>query len=513
MPDDKRKPPSAKKPKPAPGRKPRPATDKQAGPATGPKPVPPGGAPAGVPGGDLPETVRKELAALDEQKRDGKLTAFEHAAKRKALLQGIEGQGKPKFGASPAAPAKPTGEPGAGAKETAPAAAGKKPEEADEKKPDVKLPGAWAAKEKERRAGPKTWTEGARTDDPTKRVVHPPTADGIGSGRSFLFLFGFRIHSPRDQEFLEKELKEIDDDVAVLRGAGYTVVVDPQATRKDLLEAVTGRGEGVEKLAPAGVYWSAHGSEDGSVQTCDGGFVVPDDLESDKIDPGLRLMVFASCYVGSRSRTWRKALGGRPMVVGWGRPVTIDRAVEFLQSRADTETDLDDLIRRYLLTDAPIPGEGGLAYAPVDDAASRGRLGDVPERLRTVVEMLGAKWKTEPNWVEVDVPLEDKRWEKAKVFVVESAEPYCEGEPMLAVESDVGELTAVVDPPMLLSGFGGPGYARVSLVKSGTDMPRIVVQGFLPIARARDQDLAALVYQVAQVSDRLEQRIFGGDMR
>jgi hypothetical protein len=500
MADDKSQPPTDDQPKPP--------TDDQ------PKPA----------AGDVPEAVQKGLAELDALKRDGKLTAFEYAAKRKALMKQVEAQAKPKFGAAPAAAAKPaeaTGEakPGEaaaeGSKEAAPAAAdGKTPGPADEaKKPEVKMPEAWAKKDKERRAGPKTWSEGARTDDPTKRVVHPPIAEGIGTGKAFLFLFGFRIHSPRDQEFLEKELKEIDDDVAVLRGAGYTVVVDPQATRKDFIDSVTGLGEGVDKLIPAGVYWSAHGSEDGSVQTCDGGHITPDDLEPAKVQAGLRLMVFASCYVGSRSRTWRKALGDRPMVVGWGRPVTIDRAVEFLQSRADTETDLDDLIRRYLLTDAPIPGEGGLAYAPVDDAASHGRLGDVPERLRTVVEMLGAKWKTEPHWVEVDVPLEGNRWEKAKVFVVESSEPYCEGEPMLAVESDVGELTTVVDPAMLLLGFGGPSYARVSLVKSETDMPRIVVQGFLPIARARDQDLAALVYQVAQISDRLEQRIFGGDMR
>ena len=236
-------------------------------------------------------------------------------------------EGKPR----PAAAQKPEA-PADGAKETtSPAKAqGQTPEAGEEKPPEVKLPEAWAKKDKERRGGPKTWSVGTRTDDPTRRVVHPPAADGIGTGKAFLFLFGFRIHSPRDQEFLEKELKEIEDDIAVLRDAGYTVVVDPQATRQDLLDAVTGRGEGVEKLVPAGIYWSAHGSEDGSVQTCDGGFVRPDDLEPERVDPGLRLMIFASCYVGSRSRTWRKALGGRPMVVGWGRPVTIDRAVEFL---------------------------------------------------------------------------------------------------------------------------------------------------------------------------------------
>ena len=111
----------------------------------------------------------------------------------------------------------------------------------------------------------------------------------------------------------------------------------------------------------------------------------------------------------------------------------------------------------------------------------------------------------------MDVPLGEQRRQNVKVFVVESSEPYCEGEPLLAAESDVGEITAVVEPQALLGGFGGPGYARVALVKSGTDMPRIVVQGFLPIARVRDQDLAALVFQVATLADRLEGRIFGID--
>jgi hypothetical protein len=47
---------------------------------------------------------------------------------------------------------------------------------------------------------------------------------------------------------LAEELAHLDDDVAVLRGAGYTVVVDRQATRQDLREAVAAeRG-----LAPAG---------------------------------------------------------------------------------------------------------------------------------------------------------------------------------------------------------------------------------------------------------------------
>jgi hypothetical protein len=64
---------------------------------------------------------------------------------------------------------------------------------------------------------------------------------------------------------------------------------------------------------------------------------------------------------------------------------------------------------------------------------------------------------------------------------------------------------------MLLGGFGDPGYARVALVKSTTDMPKIVTQGFLPLARVRDKDLAALIYEVSLYADTLEKRIFGGD--
>ena len=77
----------------------------------------------------------------------------------------------------------------------------------------------------------------------------------------------------------------------------------------------------------------------------------------------------------------------------------------------------------------------------------------------------------------------------------------------------MGELSQLVDPAMLLSGIPSQSYARVALVASDTDMPTIVTQGFLPLARVRDKDLAALIYQVADWGDELEKRIFGGDMR
>jgi hypothetical protein len=82
----------------------------------------------------------------------------------------------------------------------------------------------------------------------------------------------------------------------------------------------------------------------------------------------------------------------------------------------------------------------------------------------------------------------------------------------LAVESDIGEITRVVDPSMLLAGVFGSDYARIALVQSETDMPRMMAQGFLPLARVRNQDLAALIFHVCRAADVVERRVFGTDL-
>ena len=82
---------------------------------------------------------------------------------------------------------------------------------------------------------------------------------------------------------------------------------------------------------------------------------------------------------------------------------------------------------------------------------------------------------------------------------------------LLGVECDVGELSNVVDVPMLLSGIPDSRYAKVVLVSGDKEMPRIVTQGFMPLARVRDMDAAALIFQVCRYADVLEKRIFGGD--
>ncbi len=393
---------------------------------------------------------------------------------------------------------------------------------------DVKKPDGWG-----KQKGTRAWQEGKRADDPDKRQVLAPLKPGVGDGKVFHFLFGLKIHSPNDRRLFGEAREHINDDVEILRNAGYTCVIDEQAVHQDFTGAVYGTAEDVKELQPAGIFWLAHGHDDGAIETCDGGVVQPDDIETDKVPESLKLVVFAACYTGSCSRTWRRALGGRPMVVGWGRPVTIDRAVEFLTEDGDTETDLDDLIRRYMLTAAEVPQQLEVRFSPLSAAASAGRTGDLPKRLEGVLSILHAKkLKEDDSGVIIDIPLDTetiapfkkgedgkeapppttrRRWHRAKIFVVDGNEPFAEGELILGVECDVGELSSVVDVPMMLSGIEANRYARAMLVESEKEMPRIVTQGFMPLSRVRDMDIASLAYQTCAYADALEKRIFGGD--
>jgi hypothetical protein len=369
----------------------------------------------------------------------------------------------------------------------------------------VKRSSSWDA------AAPKRWTspEG-RGDDPTVRVVHPPAKPGIGDGKAFLFLWGLKRTRDVDQQLLAREQAAIEDDIAVLRDAGYTVVVDPQATKEEFLQALYGEADGAKGLAPVGLVWSAHGHPDGAIETCDGGFIRPEDVETAKVSPALKLLIFSACYTGARSATWRRAAGGKPMVVGWGRPVTFDRAVDFLTPDPESETDLDDLIARYLLRDTPLPADGAGSFALVPPAT--GRIDDLQKRVEAVAELLGARWRERDGKLELNVPLPGRRHQEVEALVVDSGAPYNEGEPLLMVRTEVGELSGVVALADLLAAGGAPGYARVALVKGPAEQPLIVVQGFLPLSRVRDRDLAALVQEVAVTGDALEARIFGGDM-
>ncbi len=363
---------------------------------------------------------------------------------------------------------------------------------------------AWDAGPKENWGGPR-----GRGDDPAVRIVHKPTASGIGDGKSFLFIWGLRTARETDQKMTARELEQVNDDVEVLRAAGFTVVVDPQGGKQDFFDALYGNGEGVEGLVPAGIYWSAHGHDDGKIECCDGQTVTPADVETAKVSPGLRLMVMGACYTGAYARTWRTALGGHPLVVGWGRPVTIDRAVEFLQSHDDTDMEFDDLIRRYLLADTPIPAlpEQGQQAS----ASTEGRKEELAPRIAAIADLLGAAWREQETYYEMRLNLPSGRRHVVRVFTLLATQPFFEGRPLVGVESEVGELSRIVEIDDVLRSIAAPGFARINLIRGRADMPDIVVQGFLPHQHATDTDVASLAFQIAASADELENKLFGSD--
>ncbi|KUL25505.1 caspase family protein [Actinoplanes awajinensis] len=364
---------------------------------------------------------------------------------------------------------------------------------------EVFLPADWANVP----SGPKHWTADSRSDDPAARVVHEPTGAGPGDGKTFHFLFGYKTASEQDRSMLAEELAHIDDDVAVLRGAGFTVVVDRQATRQDLLDAVAADGT-------AGFYWSSHGGADGRLQCCDGALVSPADIDPATVTPGLRLAVLGACYVGAYAPAWRTAFGGHPLVAGWGRPVTLERAVDFLEAGQDPDVGLDDLIARWLLTDAPLPPDPAVAGLP-PAAVTGGRAKGIARRIRGFTGHLGATWEKHDSHYAVTVPLPAGRTHEVVVFVVDGAEPFSEGVELCGMEARVGPTSALVTPERLLAGSARPGYGRIALVAGETGVPEIVTQSFTPLAGTSSQQLAAHCYQVALHADALEFEIFGTD--
>lgn len=364
----------------------------------------------------------------------------------------------------------------------------------------------------EQTPGIKLWDSSTRLDDPKARSVHAPTAKGVGDGKSFFFLFGFRLDNQKEQAYVKAEIEQIEDDIAVLRNCGYTVVVDTQATSTDLFEALYGKGEGVVGLLPAGIYWSAHGDANGGLQTCEGSYVQPQQIETSKVQRSIKLMIFGACYLGAHAGRWRKALADLPLVVGWGQPVTLDRAVQFLKDQSQTSTNLANLLQRYLVEDKPVPP----AFNPQSvslEAKTYGRVGDLESKLPELMVRLGASWKPNKNTISLFVPLPESRFQIVDVFLTDSCQPSSEGETLFSVETLVGELTAVVTLNELFAHLP-PGYSRVTLVSQPeSPTPVIAIQGFLPYQRISLQDMTTLVFEVATVADSLEKRIFGTNMR
>src|SRR5256885_14386588 len=92
------------------------------------------------------------------------------------------------------------------------------------------------------------------------QLVLAPTASGPGSKHAFFVFFAY---SPRTLDGRQARMRDVvclTDDIANLRAAGYTVIVDFEGTAESLNAALTGKHPSAHGLPTSGVIWNGHGT-------------------------------------------------------------------------------------------------------------------------------------------------------------------------------------------------------------------------------------------------------------
>jgi hypothetical protein len=180
-------------------------------------------------------------------------------------------------------------------------------------------------------------------------LVYEPTAQGPGSGQAFFILFGFCATADVDLSMRMTEIEHLGDDVAALRAAGYRVLVDLHGDLTTLVEALLGKHPDAAGLPTAGVLWSGHGDDDGTIANHEGLWIAPEQIPPEVAQLGtVKLFVMSACFAGSHAPRWQKALGPQAQVIGWGAPITIERAIEFLVPDDSNAKGFDDLLAKHL---------------------------------------------------------------------------------------------------------------------------------------------------------------------
>lgn len=146
------------------------------------------------------------------------------------------------------------------------------------------------------------------------------------------------------------------DDLSRLRELGYTVMIDPTATKAEYLSAVY-------DPRTAGVLWFGHGGG-GGVVTHDQQWLQPGDINPKWVSPQLKLMVFESCQVGKAADAWQQALPGAQLQA-WDKNVRNYETTWF--NSKNSKGGLADLIETQLggerarsVYTPPSSGAGGL---------------------------------------------------------------------------------------------------------------------------------------------------------
>ncbi|APR79246.1 Hypothetical protein A7982_04593 [Minicystis rosea] len=363
-------------------------------------------------------------------------------------------------------------------------------------------------------------TAGSIRDLP-RGLIYEPTGSGPGNGKVFFFLFGFISTLDVDVAMRMTDIEHIGDDVAALRAAGYRVIVDLHGDLATLDAALTGKYPDAGGAPTAGVFWGGHGDDDGTIATHDGGWIAPEQISADVAQQGtVKLFVMSACHQGSHTSRWQKAIGPQAQIIGWGAPITNQRAIEFLVPDDANAKGFDDLLEKHLgvrrtIADGPLVEVKELAQKHEDRVATlllplEELATEAQKRLKCTLE----KGKASDAWyLEVRTP-PSKDYPKLPRSQVVRVSTMGAGDAWVHISSLVGPYSDALDLARGMRAVGSAIHIRVALVQlAAPDGEFVIVETILRRRRLDPYTFANNVSSVGTFADKLEDMFFGSDKR
>jgi hypothetical protein len=363
-------------------------------------------------------------------------------------------------------------------------------------------------------------TTGTIRDLP-RGLVYEPTGSGPGNGKVFFFLFGFVATADVDAAMRMTDIDHIGDDVAALRAAGYRVIVDLHGDLEVLNAALTGAHPDAGGAVTAGLFWGGHGDDDGTIATYDGGWIEPEQIVPEVAKKGtVKLFVMSACYTGNHVPRWQKVLGPQAQIIGWGAPITNERAIEFLVPDDANAKGFDDLLEKHLgvrrvMADGPLVEVKELAKKHEDRVATM--LLSLDELAAEAVKRLKCKLEKSKSgdayYFEVRTP-PSKDYPDIKRSQVVRVSTMGVGDAWILVSSLVGPYSDALDLARGLRAVAPALHVRVALAKlSNPDSEFVIVETILRRRRLDPYTFANNVSTVGIYADKLEDMFFGSDKR